>query len=123
VATWLVGHFSFAENGWLNQVLGWDWLRWFGNESYSFYLTHGLVLHLVRVIANHFGLATLSPPAYLILCMMSFGAAAVFAGGVFLLVEKRFSFRKSLVRPVIQPGEHVGAEALAKAQGLSGNAS
>jgi exopolysaccharide production protein ExoZ len=85
-------------------VLGWRPLRWLGNMSYSYYLIHGLSLHVFfAVLARlpngaHFGgvgVAMLAP---------AFLLSLVFSASLFLCVERPFSLvvpspRRSGLRP------------------------
>ena len=44
--------YAFFFNGVLAKVFSWDYLRWAGNMSYSYYLAHPLALHTTRLIVN-----------------------------------------------------------------------
>jgi peptidoglycan/LPS O-acetylase OafA/YrhL len=80
-------------NGFLSRAFSWDYLRWMGNISYSYYLIHGLALQGVKLVVNHF-----FPPAeysalfdvFLLVVCISF---TVLCGAlVFLFVEKPLSW-------------------------------
>ena len=104
IATFALGYSALGDSGWLSKAFSWDWLRWFGNISYSYYLFHGLVLHFVRVAADAAGLpARLSPVAFVALCAICFATTVAGSAGLFLAVEKRFSFRTQAVRSAAAP--------------------
>jgi peptidoglycan/LPS O-acetylase OafA/YrhL len=77
---------ALSGPGPLTAVLSWAPLRWLGNISYSFYLTHGLGLHAVAFAARGWTEA----PGWL-LCVAGFAGATGAALALFLLVEKRWS--------------------------------
>ena len=92
-STYALGYFALAGGGLLSQSLSWDWLRWFGNISYSYYLTHGVVLHSLRILLDFLHMpARLSPLPFLTLSIASFVATVAVSSIVFLAIEKRFSF-------------------------------
>ena len=83
----------FGGDGVCSRLLSWTPLRWLGNMSYSFYLTHGLVLKAVALAA-----ATLLPAEsrglglfWVALPLCYLGALAT-ATVLFVAVEKRVSF-------------------------------
>jgi peptidoglycan/LPS O-acetylase OafA/YrhL len=86
--------YAFFFNGLLARFFSWDYLRWAGNMSYSFYLVHPLALQGTRLLVN--GLVPRGPssgisgPVLLVICLMtSLALAAV----MFLVVEKPISLR------------------------------
>ena len=96
VSTYALGYFALSGEGWLSKGLSWDWLRWVGNMSYSYYLIHGLVLHflgktveLLRVPAH------LSPVAFSGLWLASIASTLVGGSILFLAIEKPFLLRAS----------------------------
>ena len=93
VSTWALGYVALAGCGPVSQWFSWRWLRWFGNISYSYYLTHGIVLHVVKQFAEFLKVpARLSPLGFVALGLISFAATVVGSSILFLLIEKRFSF-------------------------------
>ena len=91
ISTYSLGYYALSGNGFLAKCFSWDWLRWFGNISYSFYLTHGLALHFLKGGLEFLHLpAQLSPLSYLALCCATLIGTIVGSAAVFLLVEKRF---------------------------------
>jgi peptidoglycan/LPS O-acetylase OafA/YrhL len=92
-STFALGYSALGDPGWLSKAFSWDWLRWFGNISYSYYLFHGLVLHLLLTALVAAGLpAHLSAAAFVALCAICFAATVAGSVVMFLAVEKRFSF-------------------------------
>jgi peptidoglycan/LPS O-acetylase OafA/YrhL len=99
VSTYALGYYALGGNDLLAKWFSWDWLRWFGNISYTYYLTHGLVLHFLKVVLGFLHLpARLSPLSYLALCCLSIVTTVLGSSAVFLAVEKRFSFSKRSTR-------------------------
>lgn len=104
VATYALTYFALSDSGLLARIFSWDWIRWFGNFSYSYYLTHAFVLHFVRA-----GIDRLVPagplPIVAIVAILLTGLISTTVGGalVFLGVEKRFSFRRKTVLPKYEP--------------------
>jgi peptidoglycan/LPS O-acetylase OafA/YrhL len=71
-------------------------LRWFGNMSYSYYLIHGIGLHLFRLALEGLSVPTrLSAPWYLLLLILGFAVSAVVGAFLFLFIEKPFSFKRA----------------------------
>jgi len=86
--------YTFFFSGVLAKVFSWDYLRWAGNMSYSYYLVHPLALHGTRMLVN-----ALVPPAprsalfdvvLMLICLM---ASLALAAAMFLLIEKPISLR------------------------------
>jgi exopolysaccharide production protein ExoZ len=77
---------AFSGPGVLAVVFSWAPLRWLGNLSYSFYLVHGLGLHLVALAARPWAGAP-----FWGLCAAGFLAATAVALTLFFLVERRYS--------------------------------
>jgi peptidoglycan/LPS O-acetylase OafA/YrhL len=73
-------------------AFAWTPLRWLGNMSYSYYLTHGVIVHgCMRVLARVWpgglpGWAFWSAPFAI------FPVTLGFAGVLFLFIEKPYSF-------------------------------
>jgi peptidoglycan/LPS O-acetylase OafA/YrhL len=90
-ATYALGYFVLGGDGFLAKWFRWDWIRWFGNISYSYYLSHGLVLNILLVALNLIHLPqSLSIPSFLLLFVFSFLATALGGAALFLAVEKPF---------------------------------
>jgi exopolysaccharide production protein ExoZ len=90
-STYALGYFALGGEGFLAKWFSRDWLRWFGNISYSYYLVHGLVLHILVKALDLIRLPqSLSSPSFLLLCGFSFLATAVGGAMLFLAVEKPF---------------------------------
>ena len=80
-------------NGFLNRLFSWDYLRWMGNISYSYYLIHALAIQGLPLVVNR-----MYPPAphslffqitLLAVCM----AFSIICGAVvYLFVEKPLSW-------------------------------
>jgi exopolysaccharide production protein ExoZ len=100
--TLILGYFAFGTTGWLSRFLSWDWLRWFGNMSYSYYLIHGLILHLVKTVADYLAFPRMGPVGFVAFCSICFVGAAAGSAMLFLAVEKRFS----LTRRAMTPSRH-----------------
>jgi len=93
VSTYALGYYALGGGDLLAKLFSWDWLRWFGNMSYSYYLAHGLIMHLLRGILEYFHLpALLSLFPFLLLGLLTFATTVVGSAVVFLAIEKRFSF-------------------------------
>jgi exopolysaccharide production protein ExoZ len=93
LSVYILGCFALGSNGPLSVWLSLDWIRWFGNISYSYYLTHALVLHFMKYVLVHAGLPLhLTATSYVALFLLTFVGSVAGACIVFLAVEKRFSF-------------------------------
>src|SRR5438270_259808 len=84
--------YDFLFNGVLAKVFSWDYLRWAGNMSDSYYLAHPLTLHTTRLIVN-----AVFPPAprsvlfdvvLMLVCLLATLAAAAV---MFFVIEKPIS--------------------------------
>ncbi|QEL16834.1 sugar transferase [Limnoglobus roseus] len=88
-----VAYCCFGGDGRCSRAFSWSPLRWLGNMSYSFYLTHGLVLKALALAATVLVPAEFRGPwlfwAALPVCY--FGAVAT-STALFVGVEKRLSF-------------------------------
>ena len=99
---------ALGANHLLSHIFQWAPLRWLGNMSYSFYLTHGLPMHVVAMLVARthvetwvlgkqlLFIALLLPVAFLSTCLC--------ATVLFLLVEKPFSLklkRRSMAQQVV----------------------
>lgn len=119
VSTFALGYFTLGGTGWLAKWFSWNWLRWFGNMSYSYYLFHGLILSFLKPVAEFVGLPQrLSPVAFLALCVACFAATVLGSAVVFLTIEKRFSFR---TRTAGVAGAHLLEPKSEVAEGASGS--
>lgn len=93
LSVFALGCFVFAGDGWLSRAMCWNWARWFGNMSYSYYLVHSLVLHGLRVGSDKAGLPAQIPAlAFVGLSVVCFAATVVGGAALFLTVEKPLSF-------------------------------
>jgi peptidoglycan/LPS O-acetylase OafA/YrhL len=120
VATLALGHFALSADGFLASCFQWDWIRWFGNMSYSYYLVHGLALHVVKTGLEFAGLPSrLDAGPLVALWLFSFAATVAAAATLFGVVEKRFSLRRPL-SPVPQYADNADpthSRSLAKTAG------
>jgi peptidoglycan/LPS O-acetylase OafA/YrhL len=94
VSCFAVSFYALFGQGYLNALFSWDYLRWFGNISYSFYLVHGLSLHFLKVVLG----VALTPdtiPGVLFagLFAVAIGFAIAVGATLFLTVEKPLSLR------------------------------
>jgi len=84
--------YSLFFHGVLNRLFSLTFLRWMGNISYSYYLCHGLTLHvLARALHAWLGNRPLSPVLFLILAAFSVVATIVVGALLFLTIEKPLS--------------------------------
>jgi peptidoglycan/LPS O-acetylase OafA/YrhL len=105
VSTLALGHFALSAEGFLASCFRWDWIRWFGNMSYSYYLVHGLALHVVKTGLEFAGLPPkLGAGPLVALWLFSFAVTAAAAATLFGVVEKRFSLRRPSPLPQ-HPGD------------------
>jgi peptidoglycan/LPS O-acetylase OafA/YrhL len=92
VASTLLCLYGVFGGGLLSRVFSWDWLRWTGNFSYSFYLCHGLALHALRLlIGAAIGEHPVSTPTYLLLLACGLAIALLGSALMFVFVEKPLS--------------------------------
>ena len=115
LATFVLGYFALVDKGLVSRIFSWDWLRWFGNMSYSYYLVHGAILSFARTGAEHLGLpARLGPGGFLALCLLCFGATVVGGSVIFLAIEKPMLFRKrESPQPLPEPAKELQERAVA----------
>lgn len=94
--------YAMFFSGFLSRIFSWDYLRWIGNISYSYYLIHGLTLHGVRFVMNRLFLPTprsaLFDAILLAACVL---VTILCAAVLYLLVEKPLSWSNTArkVRP------------------------
>jgi peptidoglycan/LPS O-acetylase OafA/YrhL len=89
---------ALSHKGVLMKFFSLEGIRWFGNMSYSYYLTHGLTLHglqLVLRLAHVRG--QLGALAYLVLEAGCFAATVLVGAGVYLAIERPISLAKRRV--------------------------
>jgi exopolysaccharide production protein ExoZ len=81
--------------GLIGRLLSWDWIRWLGNMSYSFYLVHGIPLHAFGILAARLNAGRLAPPlmwaAFIAGLPVIFLVTAAACAALFLGVEKPIS--------------------------------
>lgn len=84
--------YSLYFDGILKLFFSWQYLRWLGNMSYSYYLAHGLVLHGIRFALGHWCTAgprsNLFGVALLLTCIVS---TVLCASLLFIVFEKPLS--------------------------------
>ena len=92
--TYALCYFALRGDGFLATWLSKDWIRWFGNMSYSFYLVHGLMLQALKRGLDLAGLPAFLPPV-LVVALFALALALATAGSaiMFLLIEKPFSLQ------------------------------
>ena len=111
IATYALVHFSLESGGFLSRWFQWDWIRWFGNISYSYYLTHGIVLHFILASVQRMPLPKTWPaPVFLAFFAASFAATAIGGAVVFLAVEKPFSLRRQFARRTPPAAAYAGGQ-------------
>ena len=87
-------HAMFFD-GLLKRVFSWDYLRWVGNMSYSYYLIHGLALHGIgMLVILLFPALPRTPFYFIVLFVVSLMASLVSAAMIFLWVEKPLSLER-----------------------------
>jgi exopolysaccharide production protein ExoZ len=81
--------------GVIGRLLSWDWIRWLGNMSYSFYLVHGIPLHVFGILAARVHTGRLAPPlmwaAFIAAFPLVFLVTAAACAALFLGIEKPIS--------------------------------
>jgi exopolysaccharide production protein ExoZ len=103
--------YAMFFDGFLGRIFSWDCLRWMGNISYSYYLIHGLALHGVRLVVNHF-----FPPAPrsalfdVLLLVVCVSFTILCASLLFVVVEKPLSWPKTTRN--YRGGGYVGEDVL-----------
>jgi exopolysaccharide production protein ExoZ len=91
--------FCFGQDGLLNQLFSWTPLRWLGNMSYSYYISHGFTLKVMaRVAARAFPSTGNSPVIFWSVLPFAIAATLVFSTLLFITVEKPFSLRTEGLR-------------------------
>jgi peptidoglycan/LPS O-acetylase OafA/YrhL len=96
-----VGTILQVPDTWLATSLRWTPIRWLGNMSYSFYLTHSLVLTVfAAVMAKLYPPTSLSLPVLLITVFVTFVACAIGSAVLFLLVERPLSLAVTARAPL-----------------------
>jgi exopolysaccharide production protein ExoZ len=97
-AFFLVLHAAFFD-GILKKIFSWDYLRWVGNMSYSYYLIHGLTLHGVLLVLNsQFGWLPHSDFNFVLLFGICVVASLTCAGVLYLYLEKPFLLETRAIR-------------------------
>lgn len=86
--------YSLYHDGLLHDVFSWDYIRWLGNMSYSFYLIHGLALHALRLVLSPILKVELSGIAYISLAFLGLVFSALVSTVLFLTIEKPWSLTK-----------------------------
>jgi peptidoglycan/LPS O-acetylase OafA/YrhL len=87
--------YSFEFEGFLKAVFSWNPMRYLGNMSYSYYLIHGLSLHLVALIA--YSIVPQSKPSlgiFLLSLPLGFAVTWIASTLLFLLIEKPISLQR-----------------------------
>jgi len=98
--------YAMFFGGFLNRVFSWDYLRWLGNISYSYYLIHGLVLHGVRLMVNRLFLLVPRSAFFDVVLFATCMLLTILSAAVlYLLVEKPLSWSNAErnVRLIIPP--------------------
>jgi exopolysaccharide production protein ExoZ len=96
VTAFFLSLYSFFFDGVLKALFSWDYLRWVGNISYSYYLIHGLTLHGVRLALGFFFPQSPRHAVFVLALLVTCVAATLLSAAVlFITVEKPLSFRKS----------------------------
>lgn len=86
-----------VSSGWLARLFSFAPLRYFGNFSYSYYLTHGAALFALGRLYGALRLpASLPAPLFLLLAIFSFAITTAVAVALFLAVEKPLSLSPRL---------------------------
>lgn len=118
---------TLSHQGVLMKLFSLKQVRWFGNMSYSYYLTHGLTLHALQTIlrALHFP-GRLGAVRYLALEVGCFAVTVVMGAAVYLTIERPISLakrraaeamrteRESLAGGAIDLGEAIPAQMTSK---------
>jgi exopolysaccharide production protein ExoZ len=86
---------ALCHDGLLMKFFSLAGVRWFGNISYSYYLTHGLTLKGLQLVLRvvHFP-GQLGAISYLILEGGCFAVTVLMAAAVYLTIERPFSLAK-----------------------------
>ncbi|HUS08885.1 MAG TPA: hypothetical protein VMZ30_00360, partial [Pyrinomonadaceae bacterium] len=100
--------YSLYHEGILHALFSWDYIRWLGNMSYSFYLIHGLALHALRLaLSPIIKYNKLSGITYLCLAILGFAFSALVSATLFLTIEKPWSLTKQRRPSSTEPRESV----------------
>ncbi len=87
-------------DGVLSRIFSWNYLRWVGNVSYSYYLVHGLVLNGIRYFLNaSFAWIPHTRLFFVALLVFCMGATLMAAAALFLGIEKPFSLAGRGISP------------------------
>jgi peptidoglycan/LPS O-acetylase OafA/YrhL len=87
--------YALFFDGVLKSLFSWNYLRWIGNISYSYYLIHGLVLHGLKLTYNFlFPSGPRSLMFDLMLLLVCVVVSIFVASLLYLLVEKPLSWPK-----------------------------
>jgi peptidoglycan/LPS O-acetylase OafA/YrhL len=93
VSLLLFSLYAMFFNGFLNRVFSWDYLRWMGNISYAYYLSHGLTLHGVRLVVNRLFPPAPRPALFDLFLLLLCASSTIFCGALlFVVVEKPLSW-------------------------------
>jgi peptidoglycan/LPS O-acetylase OafA/YrhL len=102
--------YSLYHEGILHSLFSWDYIRWLGNMSYSFYLIHGLALHALRLaLSPIIKSGPLSGIAYICLAVLGIAFSAFISAVLFLNIEKPWSLTKQRHASSKEPRETVKA--------------
>jgi peptidoglycan/LPS O-acetylase OafA/YrhL len=86
---------ALSGQGIVNRIFRYTPLRWLGNMSYSFYLIHGLPMHIIASIAARAAIGSLSSgnliAFVIILLPITFVITALVSTALFWFIEKPFS--------------------------------
>jgi len=88
--------YAMFFNGFLQRLFSWDYLRWLGNISYSYYLIHGLALHGVKLLVNRMFPSTPGSGLFDLLLLGGSLSFSIFCAAIlYLFVEKPLSWSKT----------------------------
>jgi peptidoglycan/LPS O-acetylase OafA/YrhL len=91
--------FCLGQEGFLSRLFSWTPLRWLGNMSYSYYLSHGLVLKFIAfIVPCLFSEAGSSPAVFWSLLPVAISATLASSTLLFVTVERPFSLRTAGLR-------------------------
>lgn len=80
---------------WLNRIFRWTPLRWLGNMSYSFYLIHGLPMHVIALLLARAAIPSMGMAALItviiVMLPVTFLVTSAVSTVLFWYVEKPFS--------------------------------
>lgn len=104
---------ALTHEGVLMKFFSLQGVRWFGNMSYSYYLTHGLTLHILQLVVRVAHLPRqLGPVSYLILEGGCFSATVLIAAGVYLAIERPISLARRRAPETLRSEEVAVARAV-----------